>query len=232
MTRTEEIKEMVRGTYDSIAPYFAGTRDRVWPPTMDIIRERSPCILGDLGCGTGRALVEASRHGCRVIGIDSSEGQLDMARISLENEGFLDGHSLVQGDLSSLPLKDGHLDVCLMIAVLHHLPSEEDRVLALNEAYRVTRPQGVLQVSVWSWDQDRFRKRHLSRTEGERPLDELDGPLSGDQFVPWNRGQQAMRFYHLYGPGELESEVSRSSWTLHRSFFDGRNHWVECVRSP
>ncbi|MGA1866823.1 MAG: class I SAM-dependent methyltransferase [Thermoplasmatota archaeon] len=232
MTRSEDIRNDIRDVYDRIAPYFAETRERVWPPTMELVRERSPCTLGDLGCGSGRALIEAARQGCRVIGIDSSEGQLEVAGKSLEAAGYGRDSTLLLGDLVSLPLEDRALDVCLMIAVLHHLPGEDERVLALEEAYRVTRPGGVLQVSVWTWDQDRFRERHLSRIEGGRDPDELDGPLPGDQFVPWKRGSIAMRFYHLYGHGELECEISRSTWTLQRSFFDGRNHWVECFRPP
>ncbi|MBN1539768.1 MAG: methyltransferase domain-containing protein [Candidatus Thermoplasmatota archaeon] len=231
MTGSQDIRKDVRDAYDRIAPFFAETREKVWPPTMELIRERSPCILGDLGCGSGRALIEAARQGCRVVGIDSSEGQLKAAGRVLETGGFKNGPTLLQGDLSSLPLEDRVLDACLMIAVLHHLPQREERVRALEEAFRITRPGGVLQVSVWTHDQDRFRERHLSRIEGRRDQDELDGPLPGDHFVPWKRGSSAMRFYHLYGHGELEHEISMSPWTLQRSFFDGRNHWAECIRS-
>jgi len=139
---------------------------------------------------------------------------------------------LMEGDLEELPLDDGVLDLCLMIAALHHLPDRKARIRALEEAYRVTADGGSLQVSVWTWDQERFREQHLSRIEGRREPDEHDGPLSGDFMVPWKKGEEAIRFYHLYGPGELEEEVSSTGWTLLRSFFDGRNHWVECLKAP
>jgi len=232
VTRPDEIKEGVRETYDLIAPHFAPTRDKVWPPTRELIHDLAPCRLGDLGCGTGRALVEAAMQGCRVTGVDSSSGQLDMARRSLERSGKLDEATLLEGDLEQLPLEDGSLDLCLMIAALHHLPNREARVRALDEAYRVTAEGGSLQVSVWTWDQERFRNDHISRMEGEREPDDHDGPLPGDFLVPWKRGVEGTRFYHLYGPGEIENEISMSKWTLLRSFFDGRNHWAESVKAP
>jgi hypothetical protein len=119
-----------------------------------------------------------------------------------------------------------------MIASLHHIPTKVQRTTALDEAFRCTKPGGCLQVSVWTWDQERFRNRHLERISGEREMDHLDGPLPGDFMVPWKRGEERMRFYHLYGPGELEEEVSISNWHLSRSYFDGRNHWVECFKAP
>jgi SAM-dependent methyltransferase len=139
---------------------------------------------------------------------------------------------LIESDLEVLPLENDELDACIMIASLHHLPDRDSRINVLNEAYRSVRSGGRLQVSVWSWDQDRFRERHLARAEQRRETDELDGPLPGDFMVPWKKGTYRKRFYHLYGPGELESEISDSEWTLQRSYFDGRNHWAECIKVP
>jgi SAM-dependent methyltransferase len=61
---------MVKEAYDDIAPHFAQTRENVWPPTKAFIEEVSPCRIGDLGCGTGRALIEAASRGCKVVGVD------------------------------------------------------------------------------------------------------------------------------------------------------------------
>ncbi|MGA1873274.1 MAG: class I SAM-dependent methyltransferase [Thermoplasmatota archaeon] len=229
---SDDIKRSVSRTYDNIAPHFAPTRENVWPPTMELIRYRSPCIIGDLGCGTGRALVEAASRGCSVIGIDSSGGQLEMARSALIKTGLIGSARLYVADMEDVPLNDRELDICLMIASLHHLPDADSRRSALNEAYRITKPGGILQVSVWTWDQERFRRRHLDRLHGRRSTDDDDGQATGDFLVPWKKGTNAMRFYHLYGPGELEREIRSSRWTLQRSFFDGRNHWAECIRGP
>ena len=226
----ELIKRRVEETYNAISPHFASTRERVWPPTAEFLSECSPCHLGDLGCGTGRALIHAARLGSTVIGIDSSPVQLETAAKAVSRAGLERMVRLVRGDLENIPLEDNVLDHSIMIASLHHLPTRERRVRALDEASRCTRSCGSLQVSVWTWDQDRFRKRYLERLGGERRNEELEGPLPGDFMVPWNKGERRMRFYHLYGPLELEGEIADSGWRLSRSFFDGRNHWAECVK--
>ena len=182
--------------------------------------------LLDLGCGTGRALKAASLIGYRVIGVDISSNQLEEASGSLRNIEQVDCE-LIKADIRNVPLPDGISSATLMIAVLHHLIDRGSRVEALREAARLTSVHGRLLVSVWSWDQKRFRERHLSRIYGSRPLDEEDGPLPGDLFVPWKDGVTVRRFYHLYGPHELDKEVISAGWSLRRSYFDGRNHWAE-----
>ena len=96
---------------------------------------------------------------------------------------------------------------------------------------KITRPGGHIQASAWTWDQERFRKDHLSRIDESREAGPQDGPLPGDFLVPWKEGVQRLRFYHLYGPGELESELEEAGWKLIQSYFDGRNHWAEACRS-
>ena len=228
----DDIKEQVREAYNAIAPHFSRTRDRIWPPTEAFLKEVAPCKIADLGCGTGRAISRCVEMGCDVIGIDSSSEQLNHSRERLENEGAPKGsYILIQADLEELPLEDLSVNNCIMIASIHHLPTRDQRINSLREALRITRPGGSIQVSAWTWDQERFRKDHLSRIDGSREAGPQDGPLPGDFMVPWKEGVQRLRFYHLYGPGELESELEEAGWKLIRSYFDGRNHWAEACRS-
>ncbi|MFO8051037.1 MAG: class I SAM-dependent methyltransferase [Thermoplasmatota archaeon] len=232
MEEPQRIKDELRRTYDEIAPYFSEKRKGLWPPMEQFIDEVSPCTIGDLGCGTGRALIHAASKGCFAVGVDVSSGQLEIARKNIREKGLENDVRLVSSDLEHLELEDRSLDHTMMIASLHHLPTREMRIKGLEEAYRCTRRTGRILISVWSWDQKRFREFHLSRVRKERPLGELDGPLSGDIIVPWKEGVKRKRFYHLYGPGELRSEIEESEWTLQRSYFDGRNHWSECIKAP
>ncbi|MFW3145669.1 MAG: class I SAM-dependent methyltransferase [Thermoplasmatota archaeon] len=232
MKDPEELKNELSRVYDDIAPHFADSRRELWPPMKLFIEEHAPRTMGDLGCGTGRGLVFAAEKGCRCIGVDSSRGQLELARKAVRSAGLDMKVELLEGDLAALPVGDASLDFSIMTASLHHLPTMEERIKALEEAFRCTRKGGELQISVWTWDQERFRERHLSRIEGRREKDDLDGPLPGDVYVPWKAGVERLRFYHLYGPGELESEIEQTEWSILRSYFDGRNHWAECIKDP
>ncbi len=215
--------------YDSISTHFARRRRELWPPFMQFIDKVSPCRLLDLGCGAGRTVRVALEKGCTVTGVDISQRQLQEVREQVPQGISEDRLTLVHADMISLPLNDRSFDDVLVIASIHHLMSRGDRAKALKEAFRVTVEGGRLMVCAWTWDQERFRERHLSRLSGREP-GPMDGPQPGDFIVPWREGVEVLRLYHLYGPGELEGEVKEAGWKLVRSYFDGRNHWVEAER--
>jgi ubiquinone/menaquinone biosynthesis C-methylase UbiE len=216
----------IEETYDSISSSFSVHRRDLWPPMEEFLKEADPpCTVLDIGCGTGRALKASLDRGFSVIGVDLSQNQLEEARKLVGNDV-----KLIKADARSIPLPDSSADRILMIAVLHHLPDRGARIEALREAKRILREGGKALISVWSWDQDRFRERHLSRIRGERQTDAEDGPLPGDFLIPWKDKVKAMRFYHLYGPGELEAEAKEAGWIVQRSYFDGKNCWIEVIK--
>lgn len=127
-----------------------------------------PLALGrrtvlDLGCGTGRDVYLAAQlvgpEG-RVIGVDFTPGQLEVARRHLEaqmrafgysqaNVGFLEGPL---EDLGALGVQDETVDVVISNCVLN-LCRDKEAVLA--EVFRVLRPGGELYFS------DVFASRRL-----------------------------------------------------------------------
>jgi ArsR family transcriptional regulator len=95
-------------------------------------------IVGDLGCGTGHLAEVLAPHVKRVVAVDASPMMLDAARERLRTMSNVE---LRLGDLESLPLDPGALDVAVLSLVLHYAP-EPMRVL--GEAHRVLRPGGRL----------------------------------------------------------------------------------------
>ena len=93
----------------------------------------------DVGCGTG-VLMEALKPYGRVIGVDASEGMLDVLRREGRGEA-------VHGSLHELPFADDRFDVVFSVAVLHHLIEPPLVAKGLCEMVRVTRPGG--KVVVW-----------------------------------------------------------------------------------
>ena len=108
-------------------------------------------VVGDLGCGTGqitRLLAPFVKH---VIGVDGSHAMLDMARSRVPAEV-----ELRAGELESLPVDDGELDVALLFLVLHYVV---DPALVLHEASRCLKAKGrVLIVDMMPHDRDDMRE--------------------------------------------------------------------------
>ncbi len=114
--------------------------DRLAPPGPDD-------LLVDAGMGTGTWLVEMASR-CRVLGLDDHDESLALVRPRLEAVG---GGAL-KTTLDSVDLPDGSAAVVTMMDVLEHL---DDDAAALNEMVRITRPGGLIVVTVpalrWLW---------------------------------------------------------------------------------
>jgi malonyl-CoA O-methyltransferase len=88
----------------------------------------------DAGCGTGRYLAEAARRGATsIVGVDISHEMLTRARPS--------AGSLVRGDVTAIPVRDGWADLTVSGLTVGHVPSLAD---ALREMSRVTRRGGTI----------------------------------------------------------------------------------------
>ncbi|WP_327038078.1 class I SAM-dependent methyltransferase [Micromonospora maris] len=107
--------------------------------TMELLRVLLPCpparVL-DVGGGTGeyaRALV-AGGHQVRLIDLVPSH-----VAQAASGQPPVDA---VVADARALPEYDDHYDATLLLGPLYHLVHREDRLTALREAVRVTRPGG------------------------------------------------------------------------------------------
>jgi ubiquinone/menaquinone biosynthesis C-methylase UbiE len=186
---TDDEKTRLRETFDTIADSFDETRREPWEDVRDFVEEREGAVALDLGCGNGRHLDLLRERFDTVVGMDFS---LSMLRLC-------DG-AAVRGDLTRLPFADSCADCALCIAALHHLPSREQRLTALDEIARVLRDSGDALVSVWAIEHPKFdTERDEIRASG------------GDVYVPWKRGDEERdRYYHIHERDEFEALVAES----------------------
>jgi len=94
----------------------------------------------DIGTGTGRILslmAERVQHG---LGIDQSNEMLALARTHLEKEGLKNVH-VRKGDMYSMTLDDGTIDLATIHLVLHYA---QDPHLVIAEAARTLKRNGRL----------------------------------------------------------------------------------------
>ncbi len=219
-------KAAVRATYERIAEPFAASRAEPWPEVLSFTTSLSEdALVADVGCGNGRHARALAAAGHRVVAVDFAHNLLVIGRRG--SRGRLWGEKIlwVQGDAAVLPLRDGSMDAAVCVAVLHHLPSVEERVRGLRELGRILRPGGRVFVSVWALDQPRFRKA----VEARRHLPE---DVRGDVEVPWTMpdGVVIPRYYHLFQEGELEKLIIESGLHGERFFRGPGNLYAEASR--
>ncbi|AXI43279.1 methyltransferase domain-containing protein [Sulfitobacter sp. SK011] len=148
---------------DFYNPEMAAQQERM-ARTEDMIRQRSEHMrvlspksgekILELGSGNGifaRELAEHVGSGGEVVGLDSSEAILEMAR------HFCPQGVFVQGDAQDLPFEDGSFDAVAGAQVFCFL-TDIDRALA--ETYRVLKPGGRVVILDTDWDTLVWRNRH------------------------------------------------------------------------
>ena len=116
--------------------------------------------LLDVGCGTGRHILELSRYEGTFVGLDMADEDLKKMRYLLAlaaQEGRLVANvHIAQGDGMSLPFRDDEFDQVICTETLEHVDDDE---AMLRDLIRVLRPGGVLVVSV----PDEYSERLLWR---------------------------------------------------------------------
>jgi ubiquinone/menaquinone biosynthesis C-methylase UbiE len=134
--------------FDSIAEeyddWLYGVHRRVAACAVELAGSLPGDRVLDVGCGTGllsRLLAHDVAPEGRVVGVDSSEGMLGVARRQ-PVPGLTYFHAAVEG---SLWFQDGSFDV---ISLCDSLPYLEDPRTVLQEAYRMLRDGGRLLLAV------------------------------------------------------------------------------------
>ena len=99
----------------------------------------------EVGAGTGRYSVSLAKEGYIVTAVELVAHNLDILKSKLDgNEPItsIQGNAL---DLKMLP--DNSFDITMLLGPMYHLYTIEDKVKALKEAVRVTKPGGYILVA-------------------------------------------------------------------------------------
>ena len=116
---------------------------------MKYIRESlegvsDPSVL-EVGAGTGRYSVTLAKQGVRVTAVELILHNLELLKAKLDGSEpitAMQGNAL---DLSFLP--DNSYDLTMLLGPMYHLYTREDKLQALSEAVRVTKPGGNILVA-------------------------------------------------------------------------------------
>jgi ubiquinone/menaquinone biosynthesis C-methylase UbiE len=102
-----------------------------------------PATVLDVGGGAGRYAIALAAAGYEVHLIDPVPLLVSQAA-QASSAATVPLASASVGDARSLTAADDSVDAVILLGPLYHLTSREDRVAALSEARRVTRPGGVV----------------------------------------------------------------------------------------
>jgi len=137
----------------------------------------------DVGCGSGLALVLASRRGAIPAGLDISPGLLRIARDRVPDADLRDG------DMESLPFRDAAFDA---VTGINAFQFAGDPRQALREAARVTRPGGRVVASLFA------APERSQGTVAHEAMSALIPPEKAADHTP----------YALSAPGNLEAALA------------------------
>lgn len=196
-------KRHVYDTYQLISSEFDRSRHHVWPCVRDFL-DKSPKgqSLLEIGCGNGKNLLYR-REDLNGIGIDLVPNFVNMCREK--------GLTAIEGTAVDLPFSDEEFDNCISVAVFHHLASEERRITALQEMYRVLQYGGRGMIVCWAYEQaenDINKELHL-----------------GDQYIGWRGRDGGERYYYCYDKEGFEKYTSNISVREGRIWWQ-KGNWV------
>ncbi len=99
----------------------------------------------EIGAGTGRYSHHFARQGYEVDAVELVPYNIEIFKENIEENEKI---SIVQGNATHLStFSDNVYDITLLLGPMYHLFTREDKIRALSEALRVTKPKGIVFVA-------------------------------------------------------------------------------------
>ena len=100
------------------------------------------CKIVDIGGGTGKYSEWLSKMGHKVYMIEPVKKHVNLAL--KRSEGLKNKFKVIHGEAKNLDLPDNYADITILHGPLYHLQEKADRLKAISEAKRITKPGGTI----------------------------------------------------------------------------------------
>lgn len=132
----------ISSNYDFLNHFLSFGIDILWrKKAVKILRKYEPKQILDVATGTADFALESMQlNPDKVIGVDISEGMLDVGRVKIKKKGLQKKIELRYGDSEKLPFEDNSFDA---ITVAFGVRNFENLEKGLSEFKRVLKPDGV-----------------------------------------------------------------------------------------
>ncbi|MEJ2003512.1 MAG: bifunctional demethylmenaquinone methyltransferase/2-methoxy-6-polyprenyl-1,4-benzoquinol methylase UbiE [Cyclobacteriaceae bacterium] len=142
--KKEQVAEMfdnISGNYDFLNHFLSLGIDIRWrKKAIRMLKKDQPKLILDIATGTGDFAIEAlALDPDKVIGVDISQGMLDVGREKLKKRGLDDRIELQKGDSEGLSFEDNKFDA---VIVSFGVRNFENLDRGLSDMFRVLKPGG------------------------------------------------------------------------------------------
>ena len=151
-SKKEEVAEMfnnISKRYDFLNHFLSLGIDKIWRrKAVNMLRPLNPQRILDLASGTGDFAIESLKlNPTEIVGMDISEGMLEVGRIKMKTKGYDNVITMRLGDSEDLPFEDGYFDA---LTVGFGVRNYENLEKGLAEMLRVVRKGGKIVILEFS----------------------------------------------------------------------------------
>jgi len=151
-TDREALRLVLRKRDDKMRRYFdelAGRFGREYVPGRSwkgiaeaLLKLLPPLVIADLGAGEGTISQLMAQRAQKVIAVDNSEKMVEFGSDLARRHGIRNLEYRL-GDLESVPIRSGTVDLAFLSQALHHARHPER---AVSEAWRILKPGGRIAI--------------------------------------------------------------------------------------
>jgi len=143
--KKEQVAQMfdnISGNYDDLNRVISFGIDVKWrKKVLQLVADKKPQTVLDIATGTGDlAILMAKTTAAKIIGLDISEGMLEVGKKKVVQKKLESKIELVLGDSENIPYPDNHFDA---ITVAFGVRNFETLEKGLAEILRVLKPSGI-----------------------------------------------------------------------------------------
>ena len=148
--QVEKMFDNISKKYDFLNHFLSFGIDHIWRrKTIRLIAQKNPKFILDVATGTGDlAFADEKKINIdKIIGLDISNGMLEVGRKKIKNRDLSNKLEFIQGDSENIPFEDNYFDA---VMVSFGVRNFENLNLGLSEIKRVLKPNGGIYVLEFS----------------------------------------------------------------------------------
>jgi SAM-dependent methyltransferase len=213
--------------YENVANSFSDTRKYIWENTLnDIFKHIKPdSKVLDIGCGNARLYQKLAPFKIDYLGVDQSKNLIKIATEKYPKTNF------ICANIYNLKLKSKFYYI-FILAVLHHIPKEIDRINILKNLKSALNENGQIIISVWNRWQTKYQKyfNHKESYLNDKIINKykLDDYFFSDLdkkdlLIPW-KDTSFVRYVYAYNLTNLKNDLQKAGFKINFIYYADKNN--------